>query len=451
MSLVEADKKRTWPILAAGFGSLLVLIGLLGLGAHRRAAQIHRQISAVHEAFQHTEELLSELQLDFYLSNILVRDLIADASGQSTSGHPQRLIEIRASMSEHLEELQRGKNLRDSAMLRQLRSEVETYWSRLEPMFSWGPLEKSMEGSHFLEHVLPKLDAVLTIAAEIQDLNEVVYRQERENVAASEREFQDYLARITLLALITGLGAAAVSIFRSSRLERRAELQRQRTERAEQELRLLSHQLVRAQERERKSISRELHDEVGQMLTALRMELGNLEEFRLSDGHQFQEHLSEARDITRKTINAVRDLAMGLRPSILDDLGLPAAIEWQAHEFSRRSGVPVTVSIDGDFQSLSDTESTCAYRVVQEALTNCARHAQATSIQVGLRGDRNTLTLSVEDNGVGFRRETSSSQGLGLVGIEERIRELGGKVSISSKAGEGTQLIAEIPLRQEAS
>jgi len=112
----------------------------------------------------------------------------------------------------------------------------------------------------------------------------------------------------------------------------------------------LSQALVRVQEDERRAISRELHDEVGQMLTALRMELGNLEGLRADAGHQFEEHVAACRRIAVQALNSVRDLAMGLRPSILDDLGLGPALQWQAREFSRRSGVPVSVEIQGSLE-----------------------------------------------------------------------------------------------------
>jgi signal transduction histidine kinase len=151
-----------------------------------------------------------------------------------------------------------------------------------------------------------------------------------------------------------------------------------------------------------------------------------------------------------QALNTVRDLAMGLRPSILDDLGLAPALEWQAREFSRRSGVPVTVDIQGNVVNVSDLHSTCIYRIVQEALTNCAKHAQAGAIEVRLKGDVDELSLIVRDNGIGFDPKMLSNKGLGLIGIEERVREMGGKLKLSSKLGKGTHLHVSLPLLQEA-
>jgi signal transduction histidine kinase len=133
---------------------------------------------------------------------------------------------------------------------------------------------------------------------------------------------------------------------------------------------------------------------------------------------------------------------------MLDDLGLGPALEWQAREFSRRHGVPVTVQLEGALDCLPDGHRTCIYRVVQEALTNIARHAEASEIRVSLHGARDRAFLTVQDNGVGFDFDSRHSRGLGLLGIQERVRELGGAVTWTSQPGRGTMLSAEIPVPQ---
>jgi signal transduction histidine kinase len=214
------------------------------------------------------------------------------------------------------------------------------------------------------------------------------------------------------------------------------------------ELRHLSQQLVQAQEEERKSISRELHDEIGQMLTGLKMELANLEEFRNFPGDEFGKHLAETKALTEQTMRSVRDLAMGLRPSMLDDLGLEPALRWQAREFSRRSSIPVSIEAEGDLGHLAESVRTCIYRVVQESLTNCARHAQASNVQITVQGKKDGIRLTVQDDGKGFDPDNVSGGGLGLIGMEERIKKLGGTLAISSqnpKEPRGTVLKVELP------
>jgi signal transduction histidine kinase len=251
------------------------------------------------------------------------------------------------------------------------------------------------------------------------------------------------------VALVLALLVAGISFSRISRLERRSEEERRRGEQAEHEMRRLSQKLVQAQEQERKSISRELHDEVGQMITALRMELTNLELLRFDSGTGFSDHLAEAKDLAEKTLQSVRNLAMGLRPSMLDDLGLGPALQWQAKEFSRRSGIPVAVDADGDLENLPEDLRTCIYRVVQESFTNCARHAQANGIHLKVRGTEGHVAMTIEDNGVGFDPGISRGQGLGLIGMEERVRELGGNISINSQPQKGTVIQLDVPLKRE--
>lgn len=247
--------------------------------------------------------------------------------------------------------------------------------------------------------------------------------------------------------VLLGVGIAGVTVLRMARLEKRSEEHRLRTEAAEQELRRLSRQLVQAQEEERKSISRELHDEVGQMLTALRMELRSLQELRSSPEPEFNEHLEDAKRLAEQSLRALRDLAMGLRPSMLDDLGLGSAVQWQARQFSKHTGIPVNVQLDGLPGSLPEQHRTCVYRLVQEALTNCARHARAKSIDVSVVDHDGELAVSVKDDGVGFDPSAMRGRGLGLIGIQERVMELGGELRLISNQQHGTSLSATIPLQ----
>jgi signal transduction histidine kinase len=209
-------------------------------------------------------------------------------------------------------------------------------------------------------------------------------------------------------------------------------------------MRGLSRRLVSAQEDERRRLARELHDEVGQMLTALRMEVGRLERLRSADGATFAASAADCKRIVERVMESVRGLSMGLRPSMLDDLGLGAALDWQARDFSRRYELPVFLEVQGDVDGLPEPHRTCVYRVFQEALTNCAKHAQARRIEVSVRAAGGRLRLCVTDDGVGWDPRPGAS-GMGLVGIEERVREIQGTVAVDSRPGQGTTVSVEIP------
>jgi signal transduction histidine kinase len=401
-------------------------------------------------------DALREIETGIYLSSIFARDFLLDPSQLTADSHRQELRSIRAAMDERVATLNRLPLGTDQALLDRLHDEIDAYWDSLDPIFDWTPVEKMALSSLFLrQQVLPRRTAVLDMAREVKVLNEANLGERRREMDRKMAEFKQSTERALLLVVLLGLVVSAASIIRLSRLENRAELHRAQTEHAEQELRRLSQQLVRAQEDERRNISRELHDEVGQILTALRVELGNVEKLRSGPERDFRAHLDDAKDLAAQSLQSVRNLAAGLRPSILDDLGLGPALEWQAREFSRRTGIPVEVQREGLPDELPDRHRTCLYRVVQEALTNCARHAEAHEIHIALQTGEGRLSLTVQDDGRGLDGQApldhaNGATGLGLMGIEERVRELGGTLAIRSQPGKGTLLNASIPLPKGA-
>jgi signal transduction histidine kinase len=232
-------------------------------------------------------------------------------------------------------------------------------------------------------------------------------------------------------------------------LERRSDEQRAVAEDAERQLRELSQQLVATQEEERKHLSRELHDHVAQVLTGLRMELSRIERAKGPLDVKVIEAAAEAKKLVDDMFRTVRNLTLGLRPSMLDDFGLQPALEWHIRDFIARYGVNVELRTDGDFSDLSEAGRMCVYRVVQEALTNGVRHAKASSIRVNVTGLGGRLTVSVSDDGVGLDPARRHS-GLGLRGIEERVKELRGTMAIGRGASGGTTLTIQMPLSPAA-
>ena len=206
----------------------------------------------------------------------------------------------------------------------------------------------------------------------------------------------------------------------------------------------MSAQLVDAQETERRSISRELHDEVGQSLGALLVEVGRLAASVPSDNVKIKEHIDKIKSVAETTVQTVRNIALLLRPSMLDDLGLIAALEWQGREVSRRSEMEVEVQSAEVSEKIPDEYKICIYRIVQEALNNAARHSSARNARVTVEQTADKILVSVFDDGRGF--DPQRVRGLGILGMEERVRRLGGLFTIDSKPGSGTTLKAEFPL-----
>lgn len=209
-----------------------------------------------------------------------------------------------------------------------------------------------------------------------------------------------------------------------------------------EQLRELAKRLVKVQEEERRHLSRELHDDTGQELTALKIMLNLISQDLFEGNHQIHSRLAESIDLVGAIIEKVRALAQKLRPPALDTVGLVPALEELCNDFSRRTNIPLKFQ---GVQALLMPESfqICLYRILQESLTNIAKHAKARQVNVQLINDGNILYLSVKDDGIGFI--PNSHRGMGLLDMQERMEALGGSLQIQTGRGEGTRVIAAVP------
>ena len=216
-------------------------------------------------------------------------------------------------------------------------------------------------------------------------------------------------------------------------------------------LRNLSGSLQNLLEEERARISREIHDELGQALTAMKLDLSSIRRGLLSDGlAEKADKVHEIEQGATRIIRTVRKIATDLRPGILDELGVVAAIKWMAKNFQNRTGISCKVTVRGADIISESTRTTAIFRVVQEALTNVMRHAAASQVNVSLEKKNDALILEVRDNGIGIKEgRIYDSKSLGLIGIRERILMLGGEAVISGKPGEGTLVRATLPMMKE--
>jgi signal transduction histidine kinase len=232
-------------------------------------------------------------------------------------------------------------------------------------------------------------------------------------------------------------------------LERTAELQATNAQleasRA-QLLRLAIHEQT-AREEERTRLAREIHDELGQDLMGLKMDLAWLQKHTPPEQKGLWQKLRAMSDLVDTTIQHMRRLATELRPGILDDLGLLAAIEWQLQEFEKRTGVRSRFITNVGEVALDADETTTFFRILQETLTNVARHARATQVKVSLDQERDYVTLRVQDNGRGITEgEAAGLQSLGLLGMRERVTLRSGDFHIQGRSGQGTTVVVRLPL-----
>jgi signal transduction histidine kinase len=244
----------------------------------------------------------------------------------------------------------------------------------------------------------------------------------------------DYLVKPLVPEVLRSKVAVFVELYRA----------RERLRESEERLRALAAHLQSVREEERANIAREIHDELGQVLTGLKMDVTWLGA-RL-DAPALVEKAESMNRLIEQTIRAVRRIATGLRPEVLDDMGLVAGIQWQAKEFQKRTGIRCRIKLPPESTAFGGEESLTTFRIFQEILTNVARHARATRLEVELRTEGERLVLAVADNGVGFdARQANGGRSLGLLGMQERALRLGGRVEVSGTPGKGTRVMLALP------
>jgi len=433
--------------LTVGFGGLLVIIALAGLDTLRVLRQIRANEDQIRQEFLFRNHVLNNIRSDLYLSGTYVRDYLLEPDFERAESYRATLQKVRTEMDSALESYGSKLDPEQSRDYAALKIELAGYWDVLEPVLRLNNQERQRKGYAFLrDEVFPRRMAMLDIANRIDSINEQQLSAGNQRDAGLLSSFQNRLTLTLFVTVVLGMGMAAFSMRKILKLESHAHTQYEEVVQARKQLENLSARLVQAQETERRSLARELHDEVGQALSAVLVELRNLSIGLPSQSEeQLSKHLETIKGLVENTVRMVRNMSLLLRPSMLDDLGLIPALQWQAREVSRRTCMDVTVSTDLVSDDLPDEYKTCIYRVVQEALHNCSAHSQATAVRIKVEQEPERLTLSIRDNGKGF--DVQQSKGLGLLGIEERAAHLGGKCQIHSKLGSGTTLAIELPCR----
>jgi len=433
-------------VLTVGFGGLLLLMGFAGFDSIQTLLQIQKSNDDIREDFLSRTKVLEQIRSDLYLSGTYVRDYLLEPENQKAESHRLSLLHTRSEMDSSLGKYQALLNKEELGPFHNLTQELALYWKVLEPALLWNSTQRSAHGYVFLrDDVFPRRMAMLHIADQIAGINESQLNAGREKVVQTFSQFRQRLGITIGLTIGVGLLFAAFSMSKILRLEAETATRYQEIVNAREELKQLSARLVEAQENERRSISRELHDEVGQALTGIRVELANLSrKIRSQNVNGLDAEVDEIKQMVDDSVGVVRNMALLLRPSMLDDLGLVPALQWQASEVSKRTGVRVKVAAEGVSEDLPEDHKTCIYRVVQEALHNCVQHAEAAMVRVTVQQERSRILLAIQDDGRGFDAE--HDRGMGLLGMQERVSHLGGTFSVESLPGNGAIVCIVLPL-----
>ena len=434
--------------LIAGFGALLILMAFICVDSLHTLASFASNNGQIRKDFFFREQTLSQVRTSLYESDVIMRDYILAA----TDSAEQRALEmeIRASKeqtSSALEACIRTLPVGETKPFEDLQQEMERYWSMLDPIFAMSENEKKQSGGVVLRNdIAGQHLRILAIARDVSDINSNDLREADRKTAQLFDQFRKRLLIAVAITFGLGLILAIATILYVGGLERSVEDKYKQSQIARRELQELSKRLVDTEERERKAISRELHDQVGQSLGALLLDVESLASLP-DDKGGFREGLGNIKRLAQTCVNEVRNMALLLRPSMLDDLGLVAAVEWQAREISKRTGLLVETVDENVPDDLPEEHKICVYRVVQEALNNCSKHANAKRAKVTLRRVPGHLRVIVDDDGRGF--DAVRVRGLGLIGMQERVSQLGGDLNVDSDPGRGTRVSADLPLPGE--
>lgn len=428
--------------LFAGFATLLILMAIICIDSLHTLTAFETSNAQIRQGFLYRERTLEQVRTGLYESGNLISDYtLIESDPRAVETLRTELETIHNETTAELEECIQSLPPNRKEAFQRLELELRKYWSTVESITVLS--EKEKQGDVQRRDMLAEHAEVLSLTREVSAVNGNDLKETDRRIAEVSAQFRRRLLMVGSVASTLGLILAATTFIYVGRLETNVEEKYRESLRAQRELKELTWRLVDTEERERRTISRELHDEVGQSLSALLLDVESLTQIP-GDDALFPRRVHDIKILAENCVNQVRSMALLLRPSMLDDLGLIPAIEWQAREVSKRTGMLVDTVEENVSDNLPEEHKTCVYRIVQEALNNSSKHSSAKSVRVSVRQEANHLRVGIEDDGKGF--DSSRVRGLGLVGMNERVSGLGGTLRVDSDPMKGTRVLVDLPL-----
>jgi signal transduction histidine kinase len=441
--------RRLRAVLLLSFGGLLIFLFYSGISALQTLRKLHEVEESVRRKSLERERVLTTVIISTNIYSDHMEEFLLSSQQPEEDATSEVSKQADAARSA-LQSYPADRSPEEQALIQQLETYLVTQESLISSSKTWKPEERQSRAQQVIhEEIIPRRREFVAIAQKVELLNDGQTLAAEQGGFVQFDQLQNRLTRMLILALTSGLLLAIGSAIYILRLERQAALRYTELAHSRHELQELSTRLVDAQETERRSISRELHDEVGQALGLLLLDAGRLSKQLASSDEKGQETVQRIKTLAERTLQEVRNMALLLRPSMLDDLGLVAAVEWYAREMSRRGETEVEVRSENVTEDLTDEVKLCVYRVVQEALNNAQRHAHAKNVAVELTQADGAIRVKIADDGSGF--DAKRTRGMGLLGMEERVKRLGGKITVESQPGTGTTIEAELPLTGKSS
>jgi signal transduction histidine kinase len=442
---IGPSAQRLRAALLLVFGGLLALMLLAGLGALLTLRRLHTTEQEVSSRFLRHTQALSTVVISVHIYDDQLARVLLDDSTENQGNSSGEIANHAATARSAVQHYPVDGGPREKQLLHEMEEELADQENTSAAFLSLAPQDRKARSRQFIhEQLLPRSLSILQVSQQMASLNSQQMAQGTQELLAGFEALQLRLRSMLVVALTAGLLLSVVGSFYVLRLERQGHERYRALADSRIELERLSARLVDAQEQERRSIARELHDEVGQSLEALLVDVGRLSRLVPAGEGVMTEQIARVKSLAENSVKTVRDITLLLRPSMLDDLGLIPALEWQAREISRRGEMEVDVHSENVSEQLPDEIKTCAYRLVQEALNNAATHAEAKNARVAVVQTADKLRVQVTDDGQGF--DPQRVRGMGLLGMEERVKRLGGVIKIDSRVGQGTTVAAELPL-----
>jgi signal transduction histidine kinase len=431
-------------LLLAVCASLLALLLTSGIMAVRFLGQMYAREAAVWHALTERTQMLVGLWASVQSYRQAVESFVAKAPADRDQVARRHLDQLGLEVDMELQRYPSQEDSTETALVRSIEDAFHRQRDFYIAIVTASPLKQfPVERNAIAARQQSDEEMILIWPARLSMWNGERLQNADRTLLAQFANVQNGLTRALVLAFGSGLLLASAGTAYILRLERQTRARYFELARSRHDLQELSAQLVDAQESERRTISRELHDEIGQSLGALLVEIGRLSAHSTSLEPAIRTQLEHMKSIAERSFQSVRNIALLLRPSMLDDLGLEAALEWLGREVSRNSQMEVTVESEDVPQDLPDAYKVCIYRLAQGALHNAARHSSARNATVRVKHSKQGIRLWVADDGRGF--DPARTRGIGLLGMEERVKRLGGIFRIESQPGRGATITAELP------
>ena len=424
---------------------LLALLLVSRVLAVRFLSEMRAQELAATRALAERTHTLSGLWLSIQSYDQAVQQFVAQTAADRDADARRRLDQLTLEIDADFDHYPSIRDTEEDALLNGMRRVFSQQRTLYITVLEARPEQRRRQAESLLaEHLVPVQKQILDWSGKLQVWNGERLQHADRALVTQFADLQGGLSRVLAIGFGSGLLLVLGSMAYIVRLDRQTRVRYVELARSQHALQQLSARLVDAQETERRAISRELHDEVGQSLGALLVDIGRLSTM-LSGGHpEVKTQLDNLKSVAEQTFQTVRNIALLLRPSMLDDLGLAAALEWQGREVSRRSEIEVSVESEGVPEDLPDEYNIYIYRLVQEALNNAVRHSGARNAKVVVERLEKSIVVRVADDGRGF--DPARSRGMGILGMEERVKHLGGTLRVESQPGKGATVTADLPI-----